>query len=124
MLPGLEKVLEGAEEGAEMKGVLAAKDAFGVEEDLPTSQLERDKFPADAKLEVGQTFTAAGSDGRDISFKIIKIGKKDKPIEVRFLHPLTGKDIAYEAKVVSVTDPVPPPMPGEAVGLELEESDG
>lgn len=123
MLSGLEKALEGLEAGAEKKGVLPAKEAFGVEEDLPTSQLPRDKFPKDAKFEEGQVFTAAGPDGQDVNFKIISVGKKKDPIEVRFLHPLTGKDIEYEAKVISVTDPVPPPMPGEAVGLEVEESD-
>ncbi len=120
MLPGLEKALEGLKEGAEKKGVLPAKDAFGVEKDLPTSELPRDRFPKDAKFEEGQTFTAAGPDGQDVNFKITKVGKKDAPIEVRFLHPLTGKDIEYEAKVISVTDPVPPPMPGEAIGLEEE----
>ncbi|MFH2005441.1 MAG: FKBP-type peptidyl-prolyl cis-trans isomerase [bacterium] len=123
MLPGLEKALEGLEEGAEKKGVLPAKDAFGVEEDLPTSGLPRDRFPKDAKFEVGQIFTAAGAGGQDVNFKIIKLGKKDEPVEVRFLHPLTGKDIEYEAKVISVTDPIPPPMPGEAGGVELEEAD-
>lgn len=123
MLSGLEKVLEGCEEGAEKKGVLPAKEAFGVEEDLPTSELGRDKFPEDAKIEAGQTFTAAGPDGQDVNFKIITVGKEGEPIEVRFLHPLTGKDIEYDAKVVSVTDPIPPPMPGEAIGLEVEESD-
>ncbi len=123
MLPGLEKALDGLEVGAEKKGVLPAKEAFGVEEDLPTSMLSRDKFPADAKIEAGQTFTAGGPDGQDVNFKIITVGKGDKPTEVRFLHPLTGKDIEYEAKVISVTDPIPPPMPGEAIGLEAEESD-
>ena len=124
MISGLEKVLEGLEAGAEKKGVLSAKDAFGVEEDLPTKQLPRDNFPKDAKFEVGQIFTAAGPDGRDVDFKIISLGKEDEPVEVRFLHPLTGKDIEYDVKVISVTDPIPPPMPGDAIGMEVEESDG
>jgi FKBP-type peptidyl-prolyl cis-trans isomerase 2 len=122
MLPGLEKALDGLEAGADKKGVLPAKEAFGVEEDLPTSKFSRDKFPKDAKIEAGEVFTAAGPDGQDVNFKIIKVGKGNESAEVRFLHPLTGKDIEYEAKVISVTDPVPPPMPGEAIGLEVEES--
>jgi len=123
MISGLEKVLDGLEEGAAIKGVLSAKEAFGDEEDLPTKQLPRDNFPEGASFEAGQIFTAAGPNGQDVNFKIISVGKDDEPIEVRFLHPLTGKDIEYDAKVLSVTDPIPPPMPGEAVGLEVEESD-
>ena len=122
MLAGLEKVLEGLEAGAEKKGVLPAKEAFGIEADLPTGELPRDSFPKDAKLEVGTTFTGSGAEGQEIQFKVLSVGKKDGPIKVRYLHPLAGKDIEYEVKVLSVTDPLPPPMPGDAVGVELDES--
>lgn len=121
MLPGLEKALEGLEAGAEKKGVLPAKDAFGTEESLPTQKLPRKNFPKDAALKVGAIFTAGGPGGQDVQFKIIALGKGDEPVEVRYLHPLAGKDIEYEVKVLSVTDRVPPPMPGDAAVVELEE---
>lgn len=121
MISGLEKVLEGLEAGVEKKGVLPAKEAFGAEEDLPTKQLPRSNFPEDANIKTDQIFTAAGPDGQDVHFKIISVGKDDESIEVRFLHPLTGKDIEYEVKVISVTDRIPPPMPGDAFDTESEE---
>jgi FKBP-type peptidyl-prolyl cis-trans isomerase 2 len=119
MLAGVERILEGCEPGDERKGVLKAEEAFGREEDLPTKMLGRDSFPEDAKLEVGEIFAAKSAEGQDVNFRIVEV--KDDEVEVRFLHPLVGKDIEYDLKVISVTDPAPPPLPSDALAEELEE---
>jgi FKBP-type peptidyl-prolyl cis-trans isomerase 2 len=116
MLAGIQKALEGLEAGAEKKGVLKAKDAFGDESKLPTKPIPRKEFPKDVKLGVGEVFGAKGPKGEPVSFRVVKVD--DKNVEVKFLHPLADKDISFEAKILAVTSVVPPPPPAEALDLE------
>lgn len=118
MMPGLEKALDGLEKGAEKSGVIPAAEAFSAVENLPTKEIPRAEFPKDAKLEVGETFAAKGPDGADITFRVEESG--DEVITVRFVHPLGGKDIAYEVKVLEVSDPKPPPLPGDLLADDDE----
>lgn len=113
MLAGLEKILEGLAQGAERKGVLKAKDAFGAADFLPSKKLARKDFPADAALDVGSQFAAKGPDGADVMFRVLAVSEED--VEVKLVHPLADKDIEYELKVLSVSDPAPPPLPSDAV---------
>jgi FKBP-type peptidyl-prolyl cis-trans isomerase SlyD len=122
MLPGLEKVLEGLGAGDARDGTIPAKDAFGTEESLPTKAMPRAEFPKDAKLEAGMAFQAKGPHGEPVTFKVVKVG--DKEVTVRFLHPLSGKDIKFAVKVIGVKDPAvarPPAPPAEALELTPDE---
>lgn len=118
ILPGLEKVLAGLEEGAKEVGTLASADAFGALK--PQKTIARAEFPKEAKLEAGETFAAKGPDGTDVTFRVLEAD--DEKVQVELVHPLADKDLDYELEVLSVTDPKPPPLPGEAVGVDLEES--
>ncbi|HEX2569263.1 MAG TPA: peptidylprolyl isomerase [Polyangia bacterium] len=117
ILPGLEKQLEGMAVGQEKKGVIPAREAFGLEEDLPTKPIPRREFPAGTKLDVGQLFEAKGPEGQPVSFKVVKVDSDN--VTVRFLHPLAGKDLEFKVKVLAIEDPttdqrvvaVPPPPP-------------
>lgn len=117
ILPGLEKQLEGMAVGQEKKGIIPAREAFGLEEDLPTTLIPRREFPAQAKLDAGLQFEAKGPDGKPVSFKIVKADGDN--VTVRFLHPLAGKDLEFKVKVLAIEDPktdqrvvaVPPPPP-------------
>jgi FKBP-type peptidyl-prolyl cis-trans isomerase 2 len=119
MLRGLEQAIEGLEKGAKRKGSIPPKDAFGNEDQLPVKKMARAEFPKDAKLDVGAQFTAKGANnGLDVILKVVKASKDE--IEVRLLHPLAEKSIAYDVEVVNVSDPTPPPLPGAAMKLEAE----
>jgi len=116
IIPGLEKALDGLEPGDERSGTIPHTEAFDAVENLPTKQIPRAEFPKDAKLEVGETFEAGAPDGGTITFKIVKV--TDQNVTVHFVHPLSGKDIAYEVTVLSVSDPSPPPLPGDVVAMD------
>jgi FKBP-type peptidyl-prolyl cis-trans isomerase SlyD len=125
LLPGLEKRLEGMSVGEEKRGEIPAREAFGTEEMLPTKDIARKEFPADAKLEVGTIFQAKGPTGDPISFKAIKVTSEQ--VTVRFLHPLAGKDLEFRARVRMLDDPTAkkravsiPPPPADAL-LEEEK---
>ncbi|RMH45207.1 MAG: peptidylprolyl isomerase [Deltaproteobacteria bacterium] len=113
VIPGLEKALAGLDAGASKSGVIPADEAFSAVDHLPPKHIPRAEFPADATLAVGETFVAKGPHGEDVTFRVERVGDDD--VEVRFVHPLAGKDIAYDVTVLSVTDPLPPPLPGDAL---------
>ncbi|MEO8705736.1 MAG: FKBP-type peptidyl-prolyl cis-trans isomerase [Kofleriaceae bacterium] len=117
MLPALEAVLTDLEKGAKRDGVIKAKDAFGAQQ--PVKKLKRSEFPKDAKLAAGEKFAGKAADGMNVVLLIDKI--TDDEVDVRYLHPLADKDIKYSVEVIQVTDPRPPPMPAQALELQVEE---
>lgn len=116
MLPGLENLLAGLEQGARKSGVLPAGQAFGDPTLSPHKQMKRSEFPAGAQLTAGERFTAKGVNGVDVVLFIHRIQGDD--VDVQLMHPLAGEDIKYDVEVLSVTDPAPPPVPAEALNLE------
>ena len=117
MLPGLEAVLAGLEKGAKRDGVIKAKDAFGNPSMHPLKKMKRTEFPKDLKLEPGEQLVAKGVNDMNVVLRIEKVAGDE--VDVRLVHPLAEKDIKYSVEVIQVSDPRPPPMPGQA--LELEE---
>jgi FKBP-type peptidyl-prolyl cis-trans isomerase 2 len=120
MLPGLEALLEGLENGAKREGVLKAKDAFGNPAMHPLKKMKRTEFPKDAKLNEGEKLVAASADKAkmNVILQIVKVSGDD--VDVRLVHPLAEKDIKYSVEVIQVSDPRPPPVPVDALDLKEE----
>ena len=122
MLAGLEKELEGMSAGDKKKGVIKAAEAFGDPDKQIEKKLTRKDFPEGAELEEGMQFTAKGADNQqDVVIRLVKIDGDD--IDAKLMHPLADKDIEFEAEILAVTDPMPPPLPVEALA-EVEGDDG
>jgi len=119
MLPGLEDILLGKEQGVKLDGVLPAKKAFGNPSMHPVKKIPRAEFPKDAQLKVGEKFAAKGANGQDVVMVIEKV--TDVEVDVALVHPLADKDIKYEVEVLAVREvAAPPPIP--AAALKLEEA--
>lgn len=110
MLEGLEEELEGMEAGAKKSGLIPARKAFGGDAHRHDKVIPRDEFPKDAKLKVGTSFMAGG-EGQEVRIEIVDVG--DDEIKAVLCHPLADKNISFEVEVLSVTDPAPPPLPGD-----------
>jgi len=120
LLPALEKRIDKLGAGEEESGVLPAKDAFGDVSQLPIKSIPRREFPSSEKLEPGRSFEAKAPNGEQIRFGIVEAGPE--VVQVRYLHPLHDKDIAYRVKVLSVEDARrPPALPPAVLGLEIVE---
>jgi FKBP-type peptidyl-prolyl cis-trans isomerase SlyD len=120
MLPGLERRLEGLSPGDQRSGVIPAAEAFGTEDSLPVKDMARQEFPAGLTPKTGLVFQAKGPHGEDVSFKVIET--TPAKVTVRLLHPLVGRDLEFQVKVLSVTDcRLAPPLPPGVVELELDE---
>ena len=127
LLPALEKRLEGLATGETLEGEIPASEAVP-EDKLATRTIPRAEFPSAGPLEVGSVFEAHTATGGTVNLRIIAVD--DKHVTARLLPPLAEKDLAFKVRVVRIEDPVshlisvvrkpPPPLPAEALKIELE----
>lgn len=113
MLLGLEEAIEGLEAGDKKSGTIPSDKAFGGETHQHKKTILRSEFPAGAEIEKGATFVAGGEAGQEVVLEIVEVGEKELTALLR--HPLADKNIAFEAEILSVTDPAPPPLPSDAL---------
>ncbi len=129
MLPGLEKRLEGAKAGVEVKGEIPATEAFGGEDVFPTKVIAKAEFPKGVDLAVGSTFEAKTGTGETVIFKLIEVTAEGAT--ARLLPVIAGKDLVFRVKVLMIEDPAtgtkeivdrkPPPPPAGALKLDVED---
>ncbi len=116
MLPGLEEELAGLEAGAEKQGTIPPERAFGSPEHRVEKNISPSEFPADAELGEGARFEAKGPGDQDLVLRVIE--KTDDLVRAEVVHPLADATVRYEAEILAVTDPNPPPLPSDAVTEE------
>lgn len=115
ILPGLERALEGLRAGAETKVILTPDEAYGYVDPEAQTEIPREMIPAAAAV-VGTRLTARNQEGaaRQVMVKEIR----DRTIVLDMNHPLAGKTLVFEVKVVEVkaaeggAAPSAPPAPG------------
>ena len=102
IIAGLEKQLAGMQIGQAKKVILKPEDAFGPVDPAAQTEVPKDALPADA-LVVGTQLMArnASGEGRPVIVKEIK----DKTVVVDLNHPLAGKTLVFDVKVLGVEPP-------------------
>jgi FKBP-type peptidyl-prolyl cis-trans isomerase SlyD len=130
LLPALEKRLEGMGAGETREGEIPAAEAIP-DATLPTRAIPRAEFPSKGPIEVGAMFEAHAAGGGVVNLRVTAVD--DKHVTALLLPPLAGKDLAFKVRVIRIEDPVshlvsvvrkpPPPLPGEALKIELEPAD-
>ena len=128
LLPALEKRLEGLSGGQTLVGELPASEVTPPEDTLAKREIPRTEFPKDAVLEVGSLYQGKAQTGAVVNLRIVAVD--DQKVTVRLLSPIAGKDLAFRVRVVLIEDPVsrkrevvvkkPPPLPAEALGLDVD----
>lgn len=120
LMPALELRIDKLGADQEESGVLKAAEAFGDVSQLPIKMIPRSEFPATDQLEPGRVFEARTANGEPIRFAIVEATKD--AVQVRYLHALHDKDIAYRIKVLAIEDARrPPALPAAALDLEIIE---
>jgi peptidylprolyl isomerase len=101
LIPTLESGLMGLKVGDTKKIDIKAADAYGEYTDAKVQVVPKDQFPEDLKLEVGQRYQMQTGSGA-IVMMVKEI--KAKEVIVDFNHPLAGKDLVFDVKVVKIRD--------------------
>ena len=98
LIPGLEKGLVGMNAGDSADILVKAEEAYGLRDDEAVQQLPREQFEG-IELEKGMSLYGQGENGETIQVTVIDFD--DNTATVDFNHPLAGKDLMFNVKVVS-----------------------
>jgi len=104
LIPGLERELEGKEEGDKFSAEISPADGYGEYNEALVAEVPRSQFDAAAPIEEGQSFTAETATGSMV-VRVIKV--TDDKITVDGNHELAGKTLYFDVEVASVRDASP-----------------
>jgi FKBP-type peptidyl-prolyl cis-trans isomerase SlyD len=99
IIPGLEKGLEGAEPGNERQIVVEPGEAYGEPDPKAVFEVSRDSVPDDMALEPGMRVVGDTSDG-PVGLVVREVNKDHIVVDAN--HPLAGKTLHFDVKVVDV----------------------
>jgi FKBP-type peptidyl-prolyl cis-trans isomerase SlyD len=102
IVPGLEKELKGMHAGEEKRVVVKPEDGYGTVNPSAQTEVPKEMLPAEA-MNVGTRLMArnAAGDGQPVTVKEIK----DKTVVLDLNHPLAGKTLLFDVKVLDVEPP-------------------
>ncbi|RDB43250.1 peptidylprolyl isomerase [Halomonas sp. DQ26W] len=100
IMAGLERALEGRQEGAELTVTLAPGDAYGLRNEALVQEVSRAAFPM-ADLTPGMRFQTPGDDGPQI---VTILDVHGETVRIDTNHPLAGRTLHYRLEVLSVRE--------------------
>ncbi len=101
LIPGLEKALVGMNAGDTADILVKAEEAYGLRDEEAVQELPRDQFEG-IELEKGMSLYGQGQNGETIQVNVVDFD--DNTVKVDFNHPLAGKDLMFNVKVISERD--------------------
>ncbi len=101
LMPGLEKALNGKDEGEKFAVSLAPEDAFGPHDDKHVRQIPKDQFDNLDELKVGMHLQVKSPQGSQI---VTVKAVTEENVTVDFNHPLAGQTLHFDIEVLEVRD--------------------
>jgi FKBP-type peptidyl-prolyl cis-trans isomerase SlyD len=112
ILPELEKQLTGMRAGDEKKVTLKPEDGYGVPDPNAVAEVPKEVIPEHA-LKVGTRLMARSAAGESRSVTVKEV--KDTTVVLDLNHPLAGKTLVFDVKVLGVDSPkTDEPKPDES----------
>ncbi len=102
IIPGLEKALVGMRTGEEKKVTVKPADAYGEADSGAVAEVPKEMLPPDA-LTVGTELVAQSQGGGRRIVRVKEI--KEKTVLIDLNHPLAGKTLFFDVKVLGVEPP-------------------
>jgi len=111
MIPGLERELTGMKIGAEKHITVKPEDGYGKLNPNAVQEVPKEKVPPNA-LKVGAVLVGTNKDGSPIPMTVREI--KEKTVVMDLNHPLAGKTLVFDVKVIDVEPAPAPPPPNQS----------
>jgi FKBP-type peptidyl-prolyl cis-trans isomerase SlpA len=99
LLPGFESSLLGLEVGDEREFIISPENAFGQHNAQNVQAVDRGNFD-ESELEIGSILSFQNGDG-ELPGVIIALEKNQ--VMVDFNHPLSGKNIVFQVKILEIS---------------------
>lgn len=100
IIPGLERALDGMEVGERKRVRLTPVDGYGDIDPEAFEVLSRDEFPSSIPLDIGTEIELRDEEDEILVGSIISM--EGEEVTMDFNHPLAGKELEFEIKVVSL----------------------
>ena len=101
IIPGLESSLDGMKTGDSKQVTVKPENAYGPVNKDAVSEIKKDQIPQDA-LHVGAILQGQNPDGQVISARVVEI--KEDTVLLDYNHPLAGKTLFFDVKIMNVQD--------------------
>jgi FKBP-type peptidyl-prolyl cis-trans isomerase SlpA len=98
VLPGFESSLLGLEVGDEREFIISPENAFGQHNAQNVQAVDRGNFD-ESELEIGSILSFQNGDGE---LPGVIIALEENQVMVDFNHPLSGKNIVFQVKIVEI----------------------
>jgi FKBP-type peptidyl-prolyl cis-trans isomerase SlyD len=102
IVPGLERELAGLSAGDSKDVVVAPEDGYGKPDPQGIFGVPRAAFPAEAQLQVGETFMGEDDEGGAVPVRVVEV--RDDMVIVDANHPLAGETLYFHVDVREVRD--------------------
>ncbi|RUM66391.1 MAG: peptidylprolyl isomerase [Sulfurospirillum sp.] len=113
IIPGLEEKLMEMSKGEEKSIDVAAADAYGTVNPEAVETLPREQF-AGLDLQEGMQLYGQGENGETVMVTVKSFD--DNTVTIDYNHPLAGKDLTFNVKVLDVRDATPDEVLSGQVG--------
>ncbi len=111
IIPGLEKEIAGMKVGDEKRVKVKPEDGYGPVNEKAFQEVPKEKIPADS-LKVGAVLTANGPQGQSMPVRVQQI--KEKTVVIDMNHPMAGKTLVFDVKILDIQAAAPPQPPKPA----------
>ena len=110
--PGLEKELNGMKVGGQKHVTVKPEDAYGKMNPKAFKEVPKETLPANG-LKIGAMLVTKNPDGTIAPLRVHQI--KEKTVVLDMNHPMAGKTLVFDVKVVDIQPAPPPPssQPGK-----------
>jgi len=103
VIPGFDKAVEGMKLDEKKTFTLPVDKAYGPARPELAQEVPRDKLPKEPEPKEGMMLVMQTPDGRQMPAKITKVA--DDKVTIDLNHPLAGKELTFEIKVVGINEP-------------------
>ncbi len=100
IIPGLESALTGKVSGDSLSVKIGPEDGYGVLDENRIQEVPKDMFESTGDIQLGMQFHAEGPDGDTLMVTVSEI--KDDTVIIDGNHPLAGKELNFDVKVMDV----------------------
>lgn len=100
IISGLESQLDGMKVGESKTVSVSAEEGYGAVDEDAFDEVPLSEFPEDVTPEIDMELELKDAEGNDLYGRIVAIG--DESVTMDFNHPLAGKELHFEIKVVDV----------------------
>jgi FKBP-type peptidyl-prolyl cis-trans isomerase 2 len=100
VIPGFENGVIGMSEGESRKVSIISEDAYGLFRDELVGVIDKSRIPGDIDLQIGMVLQMRSPEGSATNVTVTDISEAGVTIDLN--HPLAGKDLIFEIKLVEV----------------------